>query len=196
MRKVVLLSSVILLGILGVIGCSKMSDNMSEQNSDEIFEVFGTTDFLSNIYGIVPPMTKSSDITEAEVREIITPILNESVSFLDANGYDCLEDFESYDDPRIVWVALALSEIDLYSQAESNSLGSCVLEAVGLRDILTGGWKKIGTKKLIIKIAGKTAAKYVPYIGGALIAIDFIHCMAENHEIDQTTATENIMITE
>lgn len=108
---------------------------------------------------------------------MIAPLLAESIKYLADNGYDCLEDFETLEDPRITWVAMGLAELDLAVPETRTTVGGCVLQAIGLDAALEKGLTKKAVKKAIKKIAAKSVARAIPYVGEVLIAVDFVYCI-------------------
>ena len=129
------------------------SENEMEINdSNQSTEIFiNKISALNDIYG-----TKSGDLSEEEAIVMMAPLLEASKEYLQSNDYDFEEDFETPDDPRITWVALAVAEYDLQSTSQTKStLGGCVLEALGVKEIINnigeGALKKAALKKRFIK---------------------------------------------
>lgn len=154
------------------VSCNKISEGTGEPSG---IEIVGTADFLSNLNSIKPTISKGGEITEEEAAALLAPALLESKNYLEENGYDFREDFTE-NDPRIIWVATGLAEYDkLYLHATKTTVGGCVLQAIGVTEIV-----KSGGKKLVKAIAKQALKKAIPYVGAALVAVDFIACVTED----------------
>ncbi|MCQ2167429.1 MAG: hypothetical protein MJY69_02010 [Bacteroidales bacterium] len=179
--KKIFLASVVTLTVCTLVfsGCNK--DSISEEVDLESIEsseaVVGTSDYIAQLATLAPTLTKSGELSEEDARIMIAPLLAESIKYLADNGYDCLEDFETLEDPRITWVAMGLAELDLDVPETKSTVGGCVLQAIGLDAALEKGLAKKAVKKTIKKIATKAVAKAIPYVGEVLIAADFVYCL-------------------
>jgi len=145
------------------------------ERTNEQTSIVGTEHFIASLSSAKPVRFKSFDVTDEDARAMIEPIMILSKAYLEANEYDFTEDFDDPDDPRIAWVALALAEYDRsYGIATKTSVGGCVLQAIGVGDLLHKGGKKLA--KAIAKQALKKA---IPYVGAALLVGDFVWCMLD-----------------
>ncbi|MBR6183518.1 MAG: hypothetical protein IKQ76_03005 [Bacteroidales bacterium] len=145
-----------------------------KQTSEQV-GIVGTDRFISSLSSAKPIGIKSEEITDEEARVMIEPVMILSKAYLKANEYDFTEDFDDPDDPRIAIVALALAEYDrTYGVATKTSFGGCVLEAIGIGDLLHAGGKKLA--KVIAK---QVIKKAIPYVGAALAVGDFVLCMLD-----------------
>lgn len=181
MKKLFYLIAIITTPSLVFVSCNKFeSKNLEETTESAKIEVVGTTQFLSNLSYLKPTLTKAGELTEEEAKIMIAPLLAESIKYLADNGYDCLEDFETLEDPRITWVAMGLAELDIDATETKTTVGGCVLQAIGLDAALEKGLAKKAVKKAIKKIAIKTVAKAIPYVGEVLIAADFVYCLVSD----------------
>lgn len=165
-----LVTALVAVSLVATVGCSKTEAEVP----DEPMEIIGTSGYLSNLSSLRPLVTKAGEVSVEEIEAVLEPALSLSKSYLQTNGYDYSEDFES-DDFRIIWVATALAEYDkLYANATKTSVGGCVLEAIGINEIL-----KAAGNKLVKVIAKQALKKVLPYVGIALTAADFIMCITE-----------------
>lgn len=172
MKKVYLaLAAVLAVCTLIFTGCNKQEVSNENEFSEEVESIVGTPEFISQISTIAPSLTKAGEFSEEEIAEMIAPVMQASLSYLTENGYNYEEDFESIEDPRIAWVALGLAE---YDSMTKTTVGGCVLEALGVNEILKAGGKQLA--KIIAKQALKKA---IPYVGAALAVADFVACVAE-----------------
>lgn len=160
--------------------CGCENKHIQEHAIDEQSDVVGTSLFLSKVLVQAPFLTKTGEVSEEEAREFLLPIMEASHIYLEENGYDFKEDFDSADDPRIAWVAFGLAEYDrLYGLATKTSPGGCVLQAIGVAGLLKG-YKKQAIKAIAKVVAKEVAKKAVPYIGAAITIGDFIWCMMDD----------------
>lgn len=100
------LSIFMLVLTLFVSGCNKA---MEENDKQEITTIVGTGEFLSTIRQMNLSITKSGEISEQEIAEIIAPLFPVSIEYLNNNGYDYREDFQE-NDPNIIMTALTLAD--------------------------------------------------------------------------------------
>lgn len=158
------------------VGCTKEKDVLSDY-SDETVAL--AKDFILKLPSCLPVVTKSGEVTENDAHEMIEPLLASSIAYLNDNGYDCLDDFESLDDPRITWVALSYAElVQIGIEPDSGmTIGECALVALGLDEFWKKKLSQKAAKKAIKLIASKTLAKCIPYVGEVLIAVDFAYCV-------------------
>lgn len=103
-----------------------------------------------------------------------------SETFLEANGIT-YEDLDVNEGDEVI-AAIALCLVEYIKDMDETSIsltrttvGGCILQAVGVKEILTEP-----TVKLAAKAIGKAVCKKaVPYIGWGLFAIDFVACVVE-----------------
>lgn len=114
-----------------------------------------------------------TDELPAEVIEVLDVLSAETFALLEANEID-LSEFKGKDDLRLAVVGLALLELDEDMISTRTSVGGCVLQAMGLDALL-----KKGAKKAAAKLVAKAVLKSIPYVGTAIVAVDFIWCMVD-----------------
>ena len=157
--------------------CSRFSseNTQSVNESNQSTKIFiNKVTSLHGIYG-----TKSGDLSEEDAVAMMVPLLEASKDYLQSNYYYFEEDFETPDDPRISWVALAVAEYDMQmSNQTKTTLGGCVLEALGVRDVIDS-LGKAALKKIAKVVAKQALKRAIPYVGAAITAYAFVDCMLD-----------------
>lgn len=169
MKNLILL----IVGTFVLVSLSSCSSNDEALPSDTTETVKGTSNFIAQLNSNV-----SSSATRSESEEEILPlIIKESIEYLNANNISYKEFFEDENDPQIAILAMGLAEYDkCYNLANTRtSVGGCVLEAIGVKDLVSGAGAKIVAKQV-----GKALLKKaVPYVGWGIFAVDMAMCLAD-----------------
>ena len=135
----------------------------------EVVNYLGTSDFISELKEIKAAHAQTRTVS---AEEALVPVLVEkSIAHLERNNISYSDYFEDRTDPRIAVLALALAEYDQLNHAEAQtraSIGGCVLEALGVRQLGKAALRKIGFS---------LAVKAVPYVGWGLFALDMADCL-------------------
>lgn len=157
--------------------CNNNDEFVSEQSENIEIELVGTNDYVSNIGCII----KQGGTRSAEYeQDCLVPLLvEESILFLNSNGIDYKEFFDDVSDPRIAVFAMALAEQEKYCQyggLTRASVGGCVLEALGVKELVTS---KAVTKAAVKAVGKAIVKKSVPYVGWGLFAVDMALCLSE-----------------
>ena len=74
-------------------------------------------------------------------------------------------------------MAVAEYDMQMSNQTES-TLGGCVLEALGVRDVIDS-LGKAALKKIAKVVAKQALKRAIPYVGAAITAYAFVDCMLD-----------------
>lgn len=177
----VLLASVLV--SCGFCSCTNSSEEL-DYNEVQAEDFIGLDDFKANTYSIIKSLsdlsenynvtdTRAMEMANDSIDKLVANLTELSANILNKNGIDVVGEFGNAENPRIALVGLALIEYLEYSNVATRaSVGGCVLEAIGVKDIYKKGVK--AAAKQIVKAGLKKA---VPYLGWGLTIADFAHCM-------------------
>ena len=146
----------------------------------------------------------SANISVAEAKEKLAPMVKESRKYLKSKGFTdkeienmlsengaveeelvplvlCLRDYEENSNKGFYSAPKPGGKEDLSQQSylELKKAAGCALKVIGfdiLEELMNSGTTKI-TKKFIIKIFKKVVSRYLGVIGAALAVIDWGECM-------------------
>lgn len=65
----------------------------------------------------------------------------------------------------------------VFETSRENTVLGCLVQAVGIRALYDAWYDKFATKRMLITMIGKIAARYMGFVGTALAVYDFIDCM-------------------
>lgn len=170
-------SFIILFGLVTILVFASCSNNDMGTDENTIAEtedeILGTSDFILGIKQILgSSLTRSVDEEEA----IVVNLIEESKVYLTKNGINYSDIFPEESDARIAVLAMGIAEYDKQGMPSSTrtSLGGCVLEAIGVKDL-----GKAGAKYIAKEVGKAVLKKAVPYIGWGLFAVDMAMCLSE-----------------
>lgn len=177
MKKYFVFSVVMAVSVLALSGCKKSHVEIETSENDR---VCGSTEFMSQIKALGIPQTKSGEISEDEVYNIIEPLYPLAISYLAQNGYDYTEDFSNHD-PNIIMTALALYQFDIENSMLTKGSGSSIADVGSCIAIgsTTGALVNAGVKYVAKKIAQAILERAVPGVGIAVGVVMAIGCLSE-----------------
>jgi hypothetical protein len=187
--------------------CNK-TETIPSKNMSSHFELFSTS-FKENLpkiqiaaeqYNTSFHREKDFDnISESEkMKEVLIPLIKDSEKLINEYGLtneDMEEIFGESESENAIVLALLLFESNknsnqnlevsastlfstpLYAQTV---IGSCVMEAFGLRELARAAYGQL-SKAAMIKLATKVASKYMGPIGVGLAIAEFSYCMYNNY---------------
>lgn len=173
MKKTNLFVCIIMLILISItMSCSSNKDiDEVVINTDK--QIVGNDKYVSSVK-LILNNTPTRGIQQDEA--MLPDLIKSSKSFLLENGISYSDYFKDPEDPRIAVLALGMAE---YAKTSSSSLtrtslGGCVLEAVGVKDL-----GKAGAKAIAKRIGKAVLKRAVPYVGWGLFAIDMAMCLAD-----------------
>ncbi len=157
--------------------------------------------------GATGSTTFEDGFTDSIASDIITPLLNPTVNYLSQNyDIDLNDYFDSLNDPRIALVGQAVMRVEQLETMgftiDTTMMGDeiidpfripiygrtgdvldCALHALGVHAAkeLLQAFSDVAKKELrrgvIVKMIKQVASKYLSWVGVAIMAYDFGHCM-------------------
>ena len=177
------------------IACSNEDDNLDLQlieKQNEQKEVLNeeTAEFKSNLISVLKQEKKKgygNDFSFSE--ENVAYLKEKGLKMFKSHGFteDNLKSAGAKTDEEIIMMATIFTAImehpadipRVMKRNESNEpcfdanmIAECILQATGIRDVVTGCLTKLATLELVKKIA-----KSIPYVGAAVLIADFAYCM-------------------
>ena len=125
-------------------------------------------------------------LEEDDAREILKPIIHETLSVLLNEGIsksEIIDQFGNLKSPEIAIVGIVLLAEDV-SATKSNSYASkeqsvldCAARAFVGMELHEGFWSSFTNRRTLLRAVGKLASRTLGFIGAALIVYDFADCM-------------------
>lgn len=167
-----LLSCLIFFLGITVSSCSSENGIIEQDKNIEAESCIGTTEFIASLNNI-SVNTKNENIEDEKAK---VPIIVEvAIEYLAKNNISYTDFCNDKDDPRIAIIAMGLAEYDQISSTQTKtSIGGCVLEAIGVKDL-----GNAGVKAAAKQIGKAVLKKAVPYVGWGLFAVDMVMCLAD-----------------
>ena len=172
----------------GLSSCSNEFVEMDGLDENAVQEdLIGMDEFESKAYLVLEELsclaqnydmtsTRAMEASNDSIDRLVDELIIYSIDAFSKNGVDVVAEFGSDKDPRIALCGMGLIEYQSLSQVTTRaSLGGCVLEGLGLRELLNKKvLSKTSVKRVLIKAGLKKA---VPYLGWGLAIADFANCM-------------------
>lgn len=160
------------------------STNIDDADNKQV-RYNGTNLFISKLLGEISASSKlrsSNEVTENSEDNIITEdyLIENSKIYLAENDIDYTEFFEDPTDPRISILAMGIAEYDIIylSEASTETPGTCVLQALGVK-----GLTNLGIKAIAKKIGKAIVKKAIPYVGWGLFSVELAYCLYQLAEM-------------
>ncbi len=186
MKKIFILLTLVSYFFLS--SCSSNEDlNQMSEDSQVVKEFLGMNQFKKDVTPILKDLsekasnyntvnTKALESDNKTIDRSVQELIVYSRNMLQENGVDVDSMFIDKNDPRIAMAGLAMMDYQKTANQIStrSTIGGCVLEAIGVRNLF-----KSGVKRAAKQIAKLALEKAVPYVGWGLTIADFAMCMTD-----------------
>lgn len=178
--KITFISKVVVVAVSAFLALGCVKNDEAQNISDEtVFEIVGSSDLFESLSYLENISTKSGEVSEEEILDLIQPLFTPAKEYLVVNGYDYTEDFEE-DNPNIILTAYALMEYDfIYNQPATKITISDFASCLVLGDAV-GEYSATGTALLAKRFAKKFLIRSIPYVGAAVAVVMAGVCLYEN----------------